>query len=128
MHALQVNQIKIEPDLSQDRFLLITNKEYNGHHLLRRGKNRITVLYSGDYDTSGEGCVTYTETAESGKKSQYLYTQFEAYCANMVFPCFDQPDLKAPMKLSITAPSIWKILSNEYPQGSVEFSKEQYLK
>lgn len=60
VHALQVNQIPIESDLSEERLLLIKNQKHNGKNLLHRGKNRVTVLYSGDYDTSGEGCVTYT--------------------------------------------------------------------
>ena len=44
----------------------------------------------------------------------------------MVFPCFDQPDLKAPMKLSIIAPSIWKILSNEKAEWSSELDQKEY--
>jgi aminopeptidase N len=44
----------------------------------------------------------------------------------MVFPCFDQPNLKAPMTLTITAPSIWKILSNEHPNSSGEFCGKSY--
>lgn len=46
----------------------------------------------------------------------------------MVFPCFDQPNLKAPMKLTIIAPSIWKILSNEFVKTSFEFSEKEHLK
>lgn len=60
VHLLQVNQIEIDPDLSEDRFLLIKNQKHNGKNLLHKGKNRVSVLYSGNYDTSGEGCVTYT--------------------------------------------------------------------
>jgi aminopeptidase N len=127
VHLLQVNQQVVEADVSEDRFLLIHNKIYHGKNLLHRGKNRVTIIYSGDYDTSGEGCVTYTETTDTGKTSQYLYTQFEAYAANMVFPCFDQPDLKAPMKLSVVAPSIWRILSNEHPQSSTKFEEKGYI-
>jgi aminopeptidase N len=45
---------------------------------------------------------------------QYIYTQFEPYEANRVFPCFDQPDLKAKMRLYIISPNNWKkIISNE---------------
>lgn len=121
-----VNKHSVEPDTSDDRFLHIHNKKIMGKNLLHKGKNRVSVLYSSEYDTTGEGCVTHTEVSDNGKKSQYLYTQFEAYCANMVFPCFDQPDLKAPMRLTITAPSIWKILSNEKSSWAGNFNDKEY--
>jgi Aminopeptidase N len=31
----------------------------------------------------------------------------------MIFPCFDQPDIKASIKLSVVVPEEWKVLSNE---------------
>ncbi len=40
-------------------------------------------------------------------QKQYLYTQFEPYFANRVFPLFDQPDLKAPLTLTLACPSDW---------------------
>ena len=49
----------------------------------------------------GSGCVSFTDV----DKKQYLYTQFEPFMANRVFPMFDQPDLKAKMKLALTYPS-----------------------
>lgn len=30
------------------------------------------------------------------------------------FPCMDQPDLKAKLKLSVVAPTDWVVISNEY--------------
>lgn len=36
-------------------------------------------------------------------EEQYIYTTFQPYFANRVFPCFDQPNLKAPMKLTVIA-------------------------
>jgi len=45
---------------------------------------------------------------------QYLYTQFEPNYAHYVFPCFDQPDVRAKWALSTLAPKDWSIISNEY--------------
>ena len=42
---------------------------------------------------------------------EYLYSQFEAADARRVFPCFDQPDLKAPYKLMALVPRGWIALS-----------------
>jgi len=43
--------------------------------------------------------------------SVYLYTQFEAFDANQMFPSFDQPDLKATFQLTVTAPVAWQVIS-----------------
>jgi aminopeptidase N len=60
-------------------------------------------------------------------KKQYLYTQFESYFANRVLAQFDQPDLKAKMRLNIICPKIWKVLSNEYAHLEEDFNAEKYV-
>lgn len=75
---------------------------------LRLGQNTIAVHYSNSYNNDGSGCVSFVDV----DTKQYIYTQFEPYYANRVFACFDQPDLKAKMRLYLTSPSEWKILSN----------------
>ncbi|UII31329.1 M1 family aminopeptidase [Fulvivirga ulvae] len=42
----------------------------------------------------------------------YLYTLFVPDRASTCFPLFDQPDLKARYKLSLTIPSKWKAVAN----------------
>ena len=37
-------------------------------------------------------------------KQTYVYTQFEAIYARRVFPCFDEPDIKVPWKLTLDVP------------------------
>lgn len=74
--------------------------------------NSLTINYECDYTNDGAGCVVYSEK-EGDVKSKYLYTQFEPYDANKVFPCFDQPDLKAPMELTVLSPVEWTVFSNE---------------
>lgn len=65
--------------------------------------------YESNYDNDGSGCVSFVDV----DSKQYIYTQFEPYFANRVFPCLDQPDLKAKMRLSVICPSDWKkVLSN----------------
>ena len=44
--------------------------------------------------------------------AEYLYTLFVPSDASTVFPCFDQPDLKARFTLNLTAPSDWKVIGN----------------
>ena len=44
----------------------------------------------------------YLETATT-PNNQYVYTKFEPYGAHRFFPCFDQPDLKAPITFNVYA-------------------------
>src|ERR1700742_2186294 len=44
--------------------------------------------------------------------SDYLYTLLVPSDANALFPCFDQPDLKAKLTLQLTVPSAWNALAN----------------
>lgn len=78
---------------------------------LHVGRNTVGVHYANSYNNDGSGCVSFVDV--DGK--QYIYTQFEPYYANRVFACFDQPDLKAKMRLYVISPADWKkVLSNEY--------------
>jgi aminopeptidase N len=67
---------------------------------LKVGHNNVIVEYKTTYDNDGNGCVSFIDVDQK----QYIYTQFEPYYANRVFPIFDQPDLKATMKLNILSP------------------------
>ena len=42
----------------------------------------------------------------------YVWTSFEPDDARFVFPCFDQPDLKAVFGISVHAPAAWLVTSN----------------
>ncbi|MGI8577970.1 MAG: aminopeptidase N [Nocardioidaceae bacterium] len=42
----------------------------------------------------------------------YVWTSFEPDDARRAWACFDQPDLKAPHAITVTAPSRWRVVSN----------------
>jgi len=46
------------------------------------------------------------------RNGDYLYTLFVPDHARSVFPCFDQPDLKAHYRLTLTLPADWTAISN----------------
>lgn len=92
---------------------------------LKQGENQVAIIYRNNYNNDGSGLVSFIDV----DTKQYLYTQFEPYYANRVFPLFDQPDLKAKMRLNVICPVEWKkILSNEYGIiENAEFNAEKYL-
>jgi aminopeptidase N len=63
----------------------------------------VIVWYRNQYNNDGNGCISFVDVDEK----QYLYTQFEPSFANRAFPIFDQPDLKAKMRLDILSPKNW---------------------
>lgn len=81
-------------------------------------QNKVSVLFNGKYNHSGVGLHHYIDPSD---QKEYLYTQFEPYDCNRLFPCFDQPDLKAVLELTVVAPEEWIVLSNEYEKENSKF-------
>ena len=54
------------------------------------------------------------------RNADYLYTLLVPDRARTVFPCFDQPDLKASFTLTLTVPRAWQVLANARPAGHIE--------
>jgi aminopeptidase N len=88
--------------------------DYNGYFItlpgasLEAGSQRLRVEYTHDYSKDGSGLYRY-EDPQDGRI--YLYTNFEPYDANRLFPHFDQPDLKARYSLTVRAPTGWQVVS-----------------
>lgn len=77
---------------------------------LVQGDNIIEISFSNKYSRDGLGLHYYKDPEDN---EVYLYTQFEPFSANRMFPCFDQPDIKATWDLVVKAPTSWKVISNE---------------
>lgn len=72
-------------------------------------ENRVRIVYENDFDRTGDGFHRFVDP-EDGET--YLFTDFEPFNAHRLFPCFDQPDLKATYALRVTAPEGWEVVSN----------------
>ena len=88
---------------------------WNGHHLtvpgarVRPGRNTVTVDFTTPIANAGAAIIRTRDAADS---STYLYTLLVPSDANLLFPCFDQPDLKARLTLHLTTPAAWRALAN----------------
>ena len=71
--------------------------------------NVVRVVYEHDYDHTGDGFHSFSDP-DDGRT--YLYTNFEPFAAHHLFPCFDQPDIKAEFRLTVDAPHDWTVISN----------------
>ncbi len=101
---------------------------YNGAYLtlpaatLAVGANLVQVSFSAPYSRDGNGLYRFVDP-EDGRV--YLYTDFEPYHQNRVFPSFDQPDLKARFATEVTAPADWVVISVTDESEAVEQGDEK---
>lgn len=110
---------------------LVTDYRYDGtaiylpHNILVQGLNLVEIAYQHPYATDGVGLHRYKDPADG---ETYIYTHFEPYHANRFLPCFDQPDLKATLTLSVTAPSHWKVTSTGIEQKKKNIGDQKQWK
>lgn len=90
--TLTLNGHVLVPDLRQEHLVLPAE-------LLKKGQNQVTIHF-----IAGNGALN--------RSADYLYTLFVPDRARTVFPCFDQPDLKAIYTLTLHLPAGWKALAN----------------
>ncbi len=101
---IEANGRKITDAREASDHLLITGK------YLIKGENTLRLNFESPISTSGSAVTRYLDRED---KSEYIYTLFVPSDASTVFPCFDQPDLKARFTLEIgSVPGRWKVVSN----------------
>ncbi len=95
---------------------------------LAPGEHRIVVEAVMGFRNDGEGLHRAVDPADG---SAYVYQMSFMSAAPSVFACFDQPDLKAPYTLHVTAPDSWIVAANAAGQqvepGVWEFEQSEPL-
>ncbi|GGQ20100.1 aminopeptidase N [Streptomyces mutabilis] len=76
---------------------------------LRPGENTVRVVGSAPYSRTGEGLHRFCDPLDG---QVYVHTKFEPFAAHTVYACFDQPDLKATVDLTVTADTHWVVVAN----------------
>ena len=71
--------------------------------------NVLRVVGTSAYERSGVGMHRFVDPVDG---AVYCYTDSEPYDIHRVFPCFDQPDLKASLEISVHAPAGWHVSAN----------------
>ena len=73
-------------------------------------ENTLVVEGEADYTTTGEGLHRFVDPVDD---EVYLYTQFEVPDSRRMFAVFEQPDLKAAFRFTVTARADWAVVSNQ---------------
>ncbi len=90
---------------------------FNGNHLrvpaalLVDGENAVHIAFVAAIAPTGASIIRVHDPSPSSP-GDYLYTLLVPADANQLFPCFDQPDLKARVTLTLTIPRAWTALAN----------------
>src|SRR5262245_25142041 len=92
LRAITLNGVALDPAALADNRFPLTDLA---------SENMLVVEADMAYSNSGEGLHRYVDPAD---KEVYLYAQSFLDEAQRIFACFDQPDLKAPVTLAVTAP------------------------
>ncbi len=83
---------------------------------VQRGENVIRVRVASPIAAAGAAVTRYRDREDG---SDYVYSLFVPADASTVFPCFDQPDLKARFALALEVPVGWEAVSNAPAAESV---------
>ncbi|MGE3973259.1 MAG: aminopeptidase N [Bdellovibrionales bacterium] len=100
---LLVNRIKVEKVEIKDFRIRLPED------LLVAGQNDIFIRYTQKFSKNGTGLYRFQDPQD---KQVYIYSMFEPYDANHMFPSFDQPDMKGVFHLTVEAPSDWVVISS----------------
>ena len=76
---------------------------------LRDGDNDVTLDFQAAIAPAGASIIRVHDGADN---ADYLYTLLVPADANQLFPCFDQPDLKARVSLTLVTPPGWTAVGN----------------
>jgi aminopeptidase N len=72
-------------------------------------ENTVEVVADCAFMNTGEGLHRFVDPVD---KETYLYSQFESADSRRAYASFEQPDLKATFRLTVTTPSHWIAISN----------------
>ncbi|MDG4827634.1 aminopeptidase N [Asanoa sp. WMMD1127] len=100
LHAATLNGAALDPAALDGNRLALTGL---------RADNELTVEADMAYSNTSEGLHRFVDPADGGV---YLHATSFLDEAQRIFACFDQPDLKAPVTMRVTAPAAWTVAAN----------------
>ena len=110
-----VNGVLVSPEFAHEHVLIA--KEH-----LKPGRNSVRLSFESPVAVAGSPVTRYRDRTDG---AEYLYTLLVPADASALFPCFDQPDLKARFSLELELPREWTAVANaavqEQSPGRINF-------
>jgi aminopeptidase N len=101
VHSVTLNGTELDPAVVSDGVRITLDNLAEA--------NQLTVVSDAIYTNTGEGLHRFVDPVDN---EVYLYTQFEVPDSRRMFAVFEQPDLKATFRFTVTAPAAWEVVSN----------------
>jgi aminopeptidase N len=101
VHSVTLNGSELDPAVVSDGIRIQLEN--------LAAENTLTVVADAAYTNTGEGLHRFVDPVDN---EVYLYSQFEVPDSRRVFAVFEQPDLKATFRFTVTAPGAWEVISN----------------
>ena len=105
--------------------------EWNGAHvripaaLMKTGLNSVEAHFATLIAPAGWPIIHFHDETDG---RDYLYTLLVPSDAHALFPCFDQPDLKARLTLELDIPTIWNAIANGRTLSSDSTTQRRIVK
>ncbi len=116
---VRVNGVPLAPE-SRHEHLRIAARH------LKAGRNSLRLSFESPVKVSGSAVTRYRDREDG---AEYLYTLLVPADASTLFPCFDQPDLKARFSLELELPGNWAAVANaaveEQVPGKIRFKQTE---
>jgi aminopeptidase N len=110
LHAAHVNGDAVEQPAWDGHHVTVPE------HLLRQGRNELSFEFTAPIAAAGAAIIAYDDRQDDAR---YLYTLLVPSDAQLLFPVFDQPDIKARFTWQLTVPDGWRGLTNGAERGRV---------
>jgi aminopeptidase N len=114
---------------------VLADAAWDGHHVviparhLLPAANVLQLAFSVQIAPAGAAIISYDDVQDGG--ARYLYTLLVPSDAQLLFPVFDQPDIKASIAWRLVVPEGWRVLTNaeatsraRLPTGRLRFEFE----
>lgn len=103
---------------------VVDTAKYDGESIFLKNlasQNELVIHMNGLYSKTGEGLQRSVDPVDN---EVYLYSQGETAFIRKMYPCFDQPDLKATFTLDVTAPTHWQVISNNPVKEKIKIDEK----
>jgi aminopeptidase N len=104
---------------------VVDTSNYDGESIFLKNlaaDNELIIKMSAPYSNTGEGLQRSVDPVDN---EVYLYSQGETAFIRKMYPCFDQPDLKATFTLTAIAPKHWSVISNSPVAEKVDLADDK---
>ena len=107
---VQINSKDVQLELRSNHLVVPAD-------LLGKGLNGIRATFRAKVAPTGTPLTVYRDPSD---QREYFYTLLVPADAHGLFPCFDQPDLRARFRLELDLPRDWTAVANAAPEETEE--------